>query len=435
MKSPYRFLAYTLLPLIRSRIWTVQGLENLPTNGGFILAANHQSWIDSAVLAAAVYRRLKKPLKFVSQSTHYRAFGALAIDPQNRGGVVDAAVGALEAGYPIVIFPEGNSNNNPELRFGKTGVARLALRTGLPVIPVGIKGPRGVHAWRAMIWFVWLIRPCHVEIGEPMTFPKTKLNEHESELLRDTTEKILEKISGLSGKPMPGQGPALGQRGMLWFIAWRLFRPLVQWRVRVQGAEYMPKQGPFIVVANHGSYFDAPALTMAVFHVTGLQPMFPTKASVSRSFERLAGRNALNALGMLPLNNADKGSVLLSAIDHLRRGGVIGIFPEGTRNKPVLNPRWETEMLKGKTGVARLIISTGAAVIPVSIKAPPGLGIFESVFKGLLPWNFIRVKFGPAVAITEVPTTLEQATKNDLDRLTAQVMTRVASLNGIRYPY
>src|SRR5262249_20063789 len=156
---------------------------------------------DSAVLAAAVYRRLHKPLRIVSQSNKYRALGALPIDPNNRAAVLDRAVEALQNGFPVIIFPEGNSNHNPELRVGKTGVARLTLRTGLPVLPIGISGTRGATAWRALIWFFSLIAPCHVEIGSPLVFPKTDVNDDETQLLRTTTDDILRRISELSGKP------------------------------------------------------------------------------------------------------------------------------------------------------------------------------------------------------------------------------------------
>ncbi len=435
MPSPYPSLRWWILPFLRSRIWTVRGLDNLPNEGGFILVANHQSWLDSALLASAIYRRLKKPLKFVSQSTKWNAFGALPIQQHDKAHVIDVALGFLNAGYPIVVFPEGNSNKNPELRTGKTGAARLALRSGLPVVPVGIHGTRGVRAWRAMIWFFSLLYPCHIEIGQPIRFPKTELQEHQTELLQQTTDQIMAQISTLSGKPVPGQGPALGQRGLLWFILWRLIRPLVQWRVRIAGAEYLPTSGPFIVAGNHASYFDAPAMALAVFHITGLQPMFPTKATVAATFERIAGRGGLNTLGMLALDATDKSKVLSPAIDHLRHGGVIGIFPEGTRNKPSLNPNWQTDLLKGKTGAARLVIATGATIIPAAIKAPRGLSILESIIKGLLPWNFLRVTFGPAVSFDHVPVSLDSATKDDLDRLTKDVMLPIGRLAGQTYPH
>ncbi len=435
MPNPYPSLRWWLLPLIRSRIWTVRGIEHLPTTGGFILAANHQSWLDSAILAAAVYRRLRQPLKFVSQSKRYGAFGGLTIDPRHRSQVLEVAVAALNEGFPLVIFPEGNSNRNPELRVGKTGVARLALRTGLPVVPVGIRGTRGVAAWRAAIWFFALLRPCYVELGRPLDYPRTEVQADESELLHVTTDEILRQISELSGKPMSGEGPAGGRASGWRFILWRLFRPVVQWRIRINGAEHLPVAGPFIVAGNHRSYFDAPALSMAVFHVTGLQTMYPTKQSVADSFRRLVGLGGLEALGMLPLDNTDRGKVLQPAINYLQHGGVIGIFPEGTRNKPAINPRWQTDMLKGKTGAVRLMIATGAPVVPAAIKAPPGLSIITSIFKGLLPWNFIRVTFGPPITFSDVPRSLATTTKNDLERLTRQLMLKLSDLTGLKYPY
>lgn len=387
------------------------------------------------MIGAAVYRRLKQPLKFVAQSKRYGFLGGLTIDSNNRSAVLDTALDALHSGFPVVIFPEGNSNHNPELRVGKTGVARLALRSGLPVIPVGIKGIRGTTAWRAVIWFFSLIAPCHIDIGQPMIFPKTAIDDEETELLRTTTDTILREISDLSGKPMPGEGPVLGRHGFVWFFLWRLFRPLMQWRVRIHGAENLPTHGPYIVAANHTSYFDAPTLAMAIFHITGVQPMFPTKGTVARTFRRWFGQVMIDSLGYLPLDETNRSNVLDAAVNHLRHDGVIGIFPEGTRNKPGLNPKWQSAMLRGKTGVARLAIMTGAPIIPASIKAPKGLGILESVVKAILPWNFFRVTFGPVLQLSDVPASIDHVTKENLDAVTTQVMQPIAQLSGYDYPY
>jgi len=435
MKSPYHILAYTVLPLLRSRIWTVRGLQHIPKSGGFIIVANHQSWIDSAILAAAVYRRLQKPLKFISQSNKYGAVGALKIDDHDRSKVLDQAQAFLEQGFPVVVFPEGDSNGDASLRTGKTGAARLALRTGLPVVPVGIKGTSGVAAWRAMLWFLSLMRPCHVEVGAPMTFTKINIQDNQADVLHATTEVILEKISEASGKSMPGEGPTIGPRGAFWFFLWRIARPLSQWRIRIRGAQYLPTTGAFIVAGNHGSYFDAPAVSMAVFHVTGMQTMFPTKASVAQKFQQRAGRGALHVLGMLPLNDADKSGVLQPAIEHLHQGGVVGIFPEGKRNKPNVNPKWETEMLKGKTGAARLAIASRVPIIPVAIRAPKGFSLGTTMQKAFLPWNFVRVTFGPPIQLADMPESIEQATKEDLERLTRQIMQPIGALCGKTYPY
>ncbi len=435
MSHPYPVLGYTLLPFLRSRIWTVRGRENLPKDGAFILVANHQSWLDSPLVAAALYRTLKKPLRFVAQSAKWKMFGGMPIQKDHRAMVLDVALKQLQQGFPVVIFPEGNSNHEDALRDGKTGAARLALRSGLPVIPVGIKGSRGVKPWRAVLWFFALVRPCHVEFGAPIQFAKQDVSEHSDDLLHQTTQSIMLHISELSGKPMVGQGPSLGERGIFWFILWRLIRPLVQWRIRTQGADYLPRTGPFIVAANHASYFDPPAVSLSTFHVSGLQPMFLTKAAVVTGLRKVFGRGGGQALGMIGLDDVDKSKALTPAIEHLRHGGVIGIFPEGGRNLSHRNPKWETELMKGKTGTVRLVITTGAPVIPAFITVPRGVGVWESIGKGLLPWLFFRVKFGAAIQFENIPSSMETATKEDLDRLTKTLMTRIADLGSKKYQF
>src|SRR6185295_18204009 len=119
--------------------------------------------------------------------------------------------------------------------------------------------------------------------------------------------------------------------------------------------------------------------SMAVFHATGLQLKYPTKQSVGQAFTWLGGQGLLQVLGMLPLDNAQPATVLDPAIKQLERGAVIGIFPEGTRNKPSINHHWETELLRGKTGAARLAIATGAPVIPAAIRAPRGVSVWLAV--------------------------------------------------------
>lgn len=435
MAGAYPVLGKTLLPLLRSRIWTVRGREHLPTAGGFILVANHQSWIDSALIAAAIYRRLRLPLRFVAQSTKWRMFGGLPITSQRPADVLDVATDQLEQGYPVVIFPEGNSNREQELRTGKTGAARLALRTGLPVIPVGIRGTRGVRAWGSALWFFSLVRPCHVTIGEPVQFPKTEIKAHDEALLQGTTTEIMRHISLLSGKPMPGQGPALGQRGWFWFLVWRLIRPLMQWRVRITGAANLPSSGPFIVAGNHASYFDAPAMALAVFHETGMQPMFLTKAGVVAGLSKVFGQTGAKALGLIGLDDRDRSKALVPAQEHLQRGGVIGIFPEGGRNLPTKNPNWKTELMKGKTGTARLVVATKAPVIPVYVDVPRGIGIWESIGKALLPWLFMRVHFGPPIVFDDIPDAMDVVTKDKLDAMTRSIMLSIGALAQLQYPY
>ncbi|MBI3573152.1 MAG: 1-acyl-sn-glycerol-3-phosphate acyltransferase, partial [Candidatus Kerfeldbacteria bacterium] len=114
-------------------------------------------------------------------------------------------LGYLRAGHPAVIFPEGNSNPEPALRPGRTGAARLALMSGLPVVPVGILGTEGVSLSASWRWFWAWWRPCRVKIGAPMVFPKHEELPEDRHLLYTITGTIMAAISQLCGKPYSQQ--------------------------------------------------------------------------------------------------------------------------------------------------------------------------------------------------------------------------------------
>ncbi|MBI5467146.1 MAG: 1-acyl-sn-glycerol-3-phosphate acyltransferase [Candidatus Kerfeldbacteria bacterium] len=435
MASPYRVLAFTVLPLLRWRIQRIDGREHLPS-GAFIVAVNHQSWIDSAILGGALYRHIGKSLRFIAQSSKWRSVGGIPINEYNKSSVLDIAYGYLEAGHPVVVFPEGNSNKNPELRSGKTGAARLALRSGLPVVPIGIQGTNGVKAWQAQLWFFRFWKPCRVTIGEPMLFPRTALTGNDEALLMTTTDRIMRGISAVSSKPYadaPLQPNMLPNPSFLSWLIWRVAAPLIYLRIRVHGTEHLPTSGAFIVVGNHNSYFDAPTLSAAVYRARKLFLQYPTKPTVAAALQRIVGQRGLTTIGIVPIDPTSRATVLDAAIAHLRSGGAVGIFPEGMRNKPSVNPQWQTTMLRGKTGVARLWLASGAPVIPVGIEAPYGISYLETLLIILRFWKPVHLTFGPPVAMPVPPSTAPS--KEDLEQITRIVMRRVAALCHLTYTY
>lgn len=432
MSSPYRVLGLTLLPLLRARISDVEGAEHLPRDGRYILVANHQSWIDSPILAAAVYQHLAKSLRFVAQSSKYRMLGGIPINEYDPASVLDVASGYLSAGHPIAIFPEGNSNPKSELRLGKTGAARLALYAGVPVIPVGIQGTAGVFAGAALVWLLSWWRPCRVVIGPPLQFEKIETSALTKERLEMTTSTIMSGISNVSGKPY---NASLGRQprgaSILQKILHRVVMPVLRFRVRATGVDHLPLSGPFIIAGNHSSYFDPGSVMIAVFNARHIQPFFLTKGAIAQAWKRLLGPEAWNALGMLPIDTQDKSKVLRTAVSHLRRGGVVGIFPEGTRNKPALNPDWETTMLKSKTGAARLALETGMPVVPAALFSPAGIGIAQTIVQVLQFWKPVRIIFGPPMTFP----TVSDPTREKLDEVTRQIMQHIGALRGLAYPY
>ncbi len=219
----------------------VEGIENVPTDGPVILAANHQSFCDSFFLPLVVKRRVTYVAKaeyFDSWKTawFFRASGQI---PMNRSGgdasqrALDTATGVLQQGGVLAIYPEGTRAPDTRLHKGKTGVARLAVSCAVPVVPVGLVGTRTVQPPGSMI-----MRPFHpvtVRFGAPVTYPCADgpvttgavrpdrgvgadgPDHGGQEELRALTDALMADIAGLSGqeyvdeyasrrRPAPGDG-------------------------------------------------------------------------------------------------------------------------------------------------------------------------------------------------------------------------------------
>ncbi len=206
---PYRDLRYWLLPLLRLRLRRITGREHLPRGaGGYLIAANHNAWVDSPLMVSAVYRRLEKEMYFISRSQHYTSRGAIPIDPDNPRGVIPQCMEKLDAGHVVTAYPEGKSNSRPVLQPPRTGIARLAHLSGLPVVPVGIRGTFGISAPISIICFLMFWRPISFRFGPPLTFPKLAEADLTKELLEKTSAAIMRAISPLCGKPVNPELPS-----------------------------------------------------------------------------------------------------------------------------------------------------------------------------------------------------------------------------------
>ncbi|MBI8989314.1 lysophospholipid acyltransferase family protein [Corynebacterium meridianum] len=191
----------------------VRGVENVPASGGAIMASNHQSVMDSFFLPLLIPRRvtfLAKQEYFTGKGTIgklQRAFflsvGQVPIDRSSG----DAARSAIETGIKLVregkvlgIYPEGTRSPDGRIYRGKTGVARMALATGAPVIPVAMFGTR-----RANPIGTWIPRPVKVamHIGppiDPVEFITSRgLEEGSYEAARALTDRIIEVLVEMTG--------------------------------------------------------------------------------------------------------------------------------------------------------------------------------------------------------------------------------------------
>ncbi|MHB8670490.1 MAG: HAD-IB family hydrolase [Acidimicrobiales bacterium] len=173
-----------LFPFAR---FDIDGTEHLPRAGAALVAANHRSYFDVVAVGLTVLsagrpaRALAKKELFDAPviGTLARALGAICVDRKgDEGGPGDSmrlATEALEAGEMVVVMPQGTiprgvAFSDPVLR-GKTGVDRLAARTGAPVIPVGVWGTEHVWPRQAKVPKVWnLATPplVRVRVGPPV---------------------------------------------------------------------------------------------------------------------------------------------------------------------------------------------------------------------------------------------------------------------------
>ncbi len=193
-----------------------EGLEHVPARGAAILASNHVAFCDSLFLPLVVRRRLTYVAKaeyFDDWRTawFFRACGHI---PIRRGAgaqwrrALESAVGVLEAGQLLVIYPEGTRSKDGRLHRGHTGIAMVALRTGAPVIPVGLIGTREAQPIGRRI-----PRPFHtitIRIGAPLDLSAYRDRADERLVLRSVTDTVMAEIQRLSGQEYAGRYAATG---------------------------------------------------------------------------------------------------------------------------------------------------------------------------------------------------------------------------------
>jgi len=184
----------------------VEGLQNVPAQGPAIIAPNHISFLDSVVLIGVLPRQISfvgKAEYMDSWRTRY-LFPAMGMIPIDRSGgrksmvALDQVVEILDRGELFGIFPEGTRSRDGLLHRGRTGVARLALQTGAPVIPVGISGTDQIQPPDARCPRPF--RPCRVRFGRRIDAARYLERIDSIPVYRELTDEVMYEISQLSGQ-------------------------------------------------------------------------------------------------------------------------------------------------------------------------------------------------------------------------------------------
>jgi len=194
---------------VTNKLWkfNLEGFDRLPTDGPAILCPNHVSFLDSAFLMLHVVRNIS----FVGKAEYMDSwktkflFPAMGMIPIDRAGgdksqaALDTAERVLRRGELFGIFPEGTRSRDGDLYKGRTGAARLAIKVGCPIFPVGVVGTREIQPPDAK--FPKLRRECTIRVGRPINVARYASRSEEQHLvLRQITDELMFEIRELTGQ-------------------------------------------------------------------------------------------------------------------------------------------------------------------------------------------------------------------------------------------
>ncbi|MFD4609903.1 MULTISPECIES: lysophospholipid acyltransferase family protein [unclassified Streptomyces] len=219
----YYLLKYVLLgPLLRLVFRPrIEGLEHVPASGAAIVAGNHLSFSDHFVMPAILKRRitfLAKAEYFTGPgikgrltAAFFRSAGQIPVDRSGKEAgqaAIREGLGVLRKGELLGIYPEGTRSHDGRLYKGKVGVAVMALRAGVPVVPCAMIGtfeaqPPGKTLPRP--------HPIAIRFGKPLDFSRYAGMENEKAILRAATDEIMYAILTLSEQEYVDQYAAVAK--------------------------------------------------------------------------------------------------------------------------------------------------------------------------------------------------------------------------------
>ncbi|WP_285116327.1 lysophospholipid acyltransferase family protein [Leifsonia sp. fls2-241-R2A-40a] len=208
----YWLMKYVVVgPILRGifRPWVV-GLDNIPSDGAVILASNHLSFIDSIFLPLEVERHVsflaksdyftRRGLKGWATKAFMNATGQLPID--RSGGKASEAslntgLAVLARGEILGIYPEGTRSPDGKLYRGRTGVARMILEAGVPVVPVAMVDTAKIMPIGKRLPKIGRIG---IIVGEPLDFSRFDGMEGDRFILRSVTDEIMYELQRLGAQ-------------------------------------------------------------------------------------------------------------------------------------------------------------------------------------------------------------------------------------------
>ncbi|MFI2435257.1 lysophospholipid acyltransferase family protein [Streptomyces sp. NPDC018693] len=217
----YYLLKYVVLgPLLRLLFRPrIEGLEHVPETGAAIVAGNHLSFSDHFLMPAVLRRRitfLAKAEYFTGPgikgrltAAFFRSAGQIPVDRSGKDAgqaAIREGLGVLRKGELLGIYPEGTRSHDGRLYKGKVGVAVMALKAQVPVVPCAMIGTFEAQPPGKVIPN---LRPVTIRFGKPLDFSRYSGMENEKAILRAVTDEIMYAILSLSDQEYVDQYAAV----------------------------------------------------------------------------------------------------------------------------------------------------------------------------------------------------------------------------------
>ena len=208
----YPILKFIILPIYKLWIRKIEGIGNIPYDKTFIVAANHSSYFDVFIAPAIIVPKLNKRMHALVNSYYWNGFFTkfflnlwqcipVYVEDEPRAKeknkhALETALIYINQGHILLIFPEGRRSDGKLLK-GRNGIARLALKAKVPVLPCGIIGTNKVLPKGKV--FPRFVR-CEVKIGKLVYFGKYYDKNPSKKILGEVTRSIMKEIAKLIGQ-------------------------------------------------------------------------------------------------------------------------------------------------------------------------------------------------------------------------------------------
>ena len=190
----------TIFPFVRLFIDQVNGAENIPQKGPFILTSNHQTYLDSLLLSSVIIPINDKKIHFLASRNIFcniigdrlaRVWIGCIPLWNGKDKAFMEMLSLVDKSEIVGIYIEGKKSHDGELNKGKTGIVKLALKSHTPILPIGLVGLSDLPKFKSVKLF----------IGQPIYLDKYYGHNIDEKLLRKLTYDVMHVISGLTKKP------------------------------------------------------------------------------------------------------------------------------------------------------------------------------------------------------------------------------------------